>query len=270
MASMPTLFIPHGGGPCFFMEWNPPDTWHSMAAYLRGVPDDLPDRPQAIIVISAHWESATVTIQHNPSPPLLFDYQGFPAHTYQITYPAAGSPQLAGRIADLLTAAGIASTFDFDRGFDHGVFVPLKIAFPAADIPIVQVSLQAGFDPAGHLALGRALHPLREEGVLILGSGMSYHNMRTLMRNMHGGGPVAPDSELFDAWLTEVLTRRTPAARDQALINWETAPAARKAHPREEHLLPLLVVCGAAASEPGKKMLSDTVMGAMESAFQFN
>jgi len=269
MSRVPTVFIPHGGGPCFFMDWDPPDTWDRMAAYLRGVPEDIGCRPDAIVLISGHWEEKTVTIQNNPSPPLLFDYYGFPDSTYQIEYPAPGSPGLADRISSLLAQAGIASNHDSDRGFDHGVFIPLKLVFPDADIPIVQVSLRADLDPAAHIALGEALQPLRDDGVLILGSGMSYHNMRTLMANIRGGSGPAPESRTFDDWLGDVLTARNPEARKVALIDWEMAPAARMAHPREEHLLPLHVVSGAAGSDQGRRMLKDTVLGAVESAFQF-
>lgn len=269
MSRMPTLFIPHGGGPCFFMAWDPPDTWDRMAAYLRGVPADIGRRPEAIVLISGHWEEQTVTIQNNPAPPLLFDYQGFPDSTYRLEYPAPGSPGLADRISALLGQAGIASTYDTERGFDHGVFIPLKLAFPDADIPIVQVSLRTDLDPAAHFALGEALQPLRDEDVLILGSGMSYHNMRTLMANMRGGSQAAPESQRFDDWLGDVLAGGAPEARREALVDWETAPAARIAHPREEHLLPLHVVAGAAGPDAGRRMLKDSVLGAVVSAFQF-
>jgi aromatic ring-opening dioxygenase catalytic subunit (LigB family) len=182
MSRLPTLYIPHGGGPCFFMNWDPPDTWHRMAEYLRRVPDDVGVRPRALLVISGHWEEKVVTIQNNPAPPLLYDYHGFPESTYQITFPAPGAPEIAARISALLKAAKIESAYDRARGFDHGVFIPLKVAFPKADVPIVPVSLLASMDPAEHIRLGQALAPLRDEGVLIIGSGMSYHNMRTLSR----------------------------------------------------------------------------------------
>ncbi|HML08567.1 MAG TPA: class III extradiol ring-cleavage dioxygenase [Xanthobacteraceae bacterium] len=270
MARLPTLFIPHGGGPCFFMDWDPPDTWDRMADYLRRVPEDLEMRPKAMVVISGHWEEDVATIQNNPSPPLLYDYYGFPPSTYQITFPAPGAPDVAARVAELLGAAGIAWKYDHARGFDHGVFIPLKVAFPRADVPIVQLSLLASMDPAAHIALGRALAPLRDEGVLIVGSGMSYHNMRTLMANMRGGGRT-PDagSQRFDDWLEEVLTTATPEARAAALVAWDKAPSARDAHPREEHLLPLHVAVGAAGGDPGRRTLKDVVMGAVESAFRF-
>lgn len=272
MSRLPTLFIPHGGGPCFFMDWDPPDTWSRMAAYLRGVPDEVGSRPKALLVISGHWEEDVATIQHNPSPPLLYDYHGFPPSTYQIKFPAPGAPEVSARVAELLQAAGIACKFDHDRGFDHGVFIPLKVAFPQADVPIVQLSLLASLDPAEHIRIGRALAPLRDEGVLIVGSGMTYHNMRTLMASMRGGGNGAspdPGSQRFDNWLEEVVTRTAPDARAAALAEWDKAPAARQAHPREEHLLPLHVVVGAAGSDAGRRTLKDVVMGAVESAFRF-
>jgi len=269
MSKMPTLFIPHGGGPCFFMEWDPPDAWDQMAAYLRHVSKDVCHRPEAIVLISGHWEEEIVTIQNNPSPPLLFDYYGFPESTYQLEYSAPGSPALAERIAALLTKADVAWRYDSERGFDHGTFIPMKLAFPGADIPIVQISLQVGLDPAEHLVIGKALEPLRDKGILILGSGMTYHNMNMMMRNMHGGGVAVPESELFDDWLATVVTNCDPEARNQALIEWEQAPAARAAHPREEHFLPLHVVAGAAGSDTGKRMFRGTVLGAIESAYQF-
>src|SRR5205823_2443749 len=161
------LYIPHGGGPCFFMEWTmgPPDTWDRMAAWLRRIAGTLPEKPKALLVVSAHWEEEVPTVTTSPAPALLFDYYGFPKSTYELTWPAPGSPDLAKRVRDLLGGAGIESRADDARGFDHGVFVPLKVAFPEANIPTVQLSLRAGLDPAEHIAIGRALAPLRDEGV---------------------------------------------------------------------------------------------------------
>ena len=272
MSRLPTLFIPHGGGPCFFMDWDPPDTWDRMAAYLRSVPNEVGSRPKALVVISGHWEEPVATIQNSPAPALLYDYYGFPASTYQIRFPAPGAPEISARVAELLGAAGIAWKYDHDRGFDHGVFIPLKVAFPQADVPIVQLSLLASMDPAEHIRIGQALAPLRDEDVLIVGSGMSYHNMRTLMASMRGGADsrsADAGSQRFDDWLEEVLTRGTPDARIAAMEAWDKAPAARAAHPREEHLLPLHVVVGAAGNDPGRRTLKDVVMGAVESAFRF-
>lgn len=269
MSKMPTLFIPHGGGPCFFMDWDPPEAWDRMAEYLRAVPDQIGQKPEAIVLLSGHWEEDVVTIQNNPAPPLLYDYYGFPESTYQIPYPAPGSPNLAEQISALLTKAGIVWKYDRERGFDHGVFIPLKVAFPDADIPIVQVSLRTDLDAAAHLELGKALQPLRDKSVLIVGSGMTYHNMQVMMRNMQSGGGVAPGAKIFDQWLTEAMTNPDYRERNKKLVDWARAPSARDAHPREEHFMPLHVVAGAAGSDIGKKMLEDTVLGAIESAFQF-
>ena len=272
MSRLPTLFIPHGGGPCFFMDWDPPDTWERMAEYLRHVPEEVASRPKALVVISGHWEEDVVTIQNNAAPPLLYDYYGFPPNTYEIKFPAPGAPDVSARIAELLEASGIPWKYDRERGFDHGVFIPLKVAFPNADVPVVQVSLLASMDPAEHIKIGRALMPLREEGILIVGSGMTYHNMRTLMASMRGGanGKHADSgSERFDNWLDETLTKLPAEKRAQALAAWAEAPSARQAHPGEEHLLPLHVAVGAAGDDPGRCTLKDVVMGAVESAFHF-
>jgi aromatic ring-opening dioxygenase catalytic subunit (LigB family) len=250
---LPTLFIPHGGGPCFFMDPPPgaPHAWDRMAAYLRGVAASIGTRPNAILVISAHWETERPTVNSGHNPPLLFDYRGFPEHTYRLKYPAPGSPELAARVRGLLADAGIPADEDANRGYDHGVFVPFLLLYPDADIPIVQLSLRKDLDPAAHLAIGRALAPLRDEGVLIVGSGMSYHNLR-----LFGPGGGAP-SAAFDAWLQRSLLQSTPEQRWQALAHWQNAPAARAAHPREEHLLPLMVVAGAAQEERASCIYSE-------------
>ena len=169
----------------------------------------LPETPKALLVISGHWEEDVPTVLASPKPPLYYDYYGFPKHTYELAWPAPGSPELAARVRALLEAAGIASKSDDKRGFDHGVFVPLKVAFPDAAIPTVQLSLEHGLDPKEHLAIGRALAPLRDEGVLIVGSGMSYHNMRGFMSSSGRGA-----SERFDAWLEDVV-ERSPSERDR-------------------------------------------------------
>ena len=147
ISRLPTLYIPHGGGPCFFMDPSPglpTDMWDRMAAYLRGIAATLPTRPRALLVISAHWETRQLTVNAAEQSPLLFDYYGFPEHTYQLTYPVAGSPELAARVRALLSAAGIGSAEERQRGLDHGVFVPFKLIYPEADIPLVQLSLLQG------------------------------------------------------------------------------------------------------------------------------
>lgn len=264
MTTQPTFFIPHGGGPCFFMDWNPPDAWDNMRTFLEGLIPSLPECPKAILVITAHWEADKPTVSAQVAPDLLFDYNGFPPHTYELTWPAPGNPQLAQRIRDLLNDAGIDSAADSSRGFDHGVFVPMKVALPNADIPTVAMSLRGDLDPAFHIELGRALAPLRDEGVLILGSGFSYHNLGSMM----GGKDGPKGDETFDTWLTETLTG-DPATRTANLKNWENAPDARLAHPREEHLAPVFVAAGAALSDKGVKVYDDHVMGIRASGFQF-
>ncbi len=259
----PTIYLPHGGGPCFFMAWDPPHTWHRMQAWLSALPSMLPEPPKALLVISAHWETAEPEVTTSAAPALLYDYYGFPAHTYALQWPAPGSPKLARRTIELLQAAGVPCTGNAERGLDHGTFIPLKVAYPDAQVPTVQLSLQRGLDPAQHLTIGRALQPLRDEGVLILGSGMSFHDLRSF------GSPRAlTASQQFDAWL-QTTCAATAAERDSALAAWERAPAARQCHPREEHLLPLMVAAGAASADRGRTVFTDTVMGAVVSAVQF-
>ena len=262
---MPTWFLPHGGGPCFFMDWNPPDAWDRMADFLRNVASTLPRKPKALVLVSAHWLTRDVTVTSGAQPGLIYDYYGFPPHTYQLTYPAPGAPALANRIVETLRAAGIASCTDAERGFDHGMFIPLKLVFPEADIPVVQLSLNDSLDPVQHLEVGRALEALRDEDVLIIGSGMSFHNMRG-----YGDPRYGPVSDVFDAWLTEAV-EAAPAERNQRLAHWEQAPHARHCHPprAEEHLLPLMTVAGAAGQDAGRKVFSDRVMETTLSAFVF-
>ncbi|MDB5437074.1 MAG: extradiol ring-cleavage dioxygenase, class enzyme subunit [Phenylobacterium sp.] len=261
--TLPTLFIPHGAGPCFFMEWTrgPADTWDKTGAWLKGLVAGLPERPKAILIVSGHWEEPVFTVGSSAKPPMIFDYNGFPEETYRLRFDAPGSPALAKRVRELLGAAGFPSAEDAERGYDHGVFVPLKLATPEADIPVVQLSLRSDLDPEAHLAAGRALSPLRDEGVLIVGSGMSWHNMR-------GFSPAfTAKSEAFDAWLADALA--DPARRDEAIRHWDQAPYAREAHPREEHLAPLFVAAGAAEGEPGRLAFRDKAMDVALSGYEF-
>lgn len=266
-ARLPVWYIPHGGGPCFFMEppKGAPDAWTSMEAYLRGISGAVGARPRAILVVSAHWLETRPTATGAAAPPLIYDYYGFPPATYQLKYPAPGDPALAARIAELLAGAGIEAGVDAARGFDHGVFVPLLLLYPGADIPVVQLSLVAGLDPARHIAIGRALSPLREEGVLFVGSGLSFHNLA----NFYNADPrLLTLGEKFDAWLTSAATAE-PALRDAALAKWEEAPGARVSHPFEDHLLPLMVAAGAADADRGVRDYADHVFGAPVSGYRF-
>ena len=259
----PTFFINHGGGPCFFLEPGPMrDTWRELEAYLRGFMATLDQRPRAILIVSGHWEESMPTVNAGAHPPLLYDYGGFPDYTYRLIFPASGAPAVAARVNALLSAAGIASGSEPLRGWDHGVFVPLKVMLPDADMPVVQLSLQRGLDPAAHLAIGRALKPLRDEGVLILGSGQSYHNMRGF-----GRGAGDPKAEAFDEWLRDAMV--DARTRDGALIRWEDAPGARDAQPHEDHFLPLMVAAGAASGEPGSVDFHGHALGKPISGFRF-
>ena len=262
----PAIYLPHGGGPCFFMDPPPdePTRWVAMEAYLRGLAAKLPARPDALLVISAHWEMPQPTVLAAAAPALLFDYYNFPPHTYRLTYPAPGAPDLAGRVRRLLAAATIPSGEDTERGYDHGIFIPLKVAFPDATIPVLQLSLQSGLDPAAHIAIGKALRSLRDDNVLIIGSGLSFHNLRGL-----GDSRLDGPARAFDDWLTEVLCDGPVVEREARLAEWSQAPGARLCHPREEHLLPLMVAAGAGSGEPGRQVFSGTIWDKAVSAFHF-
>lgn len=265
--TMPTFFIPHGGGPCFFMDWRamggPADTWDKTAAWLRALISTLPERPKGIVVVSGHWEEPVFTASAAEQPGMIFDYYGFPPHTYELSYPAPGAPALANRIVGLLQDAGLPAATDATRGFDHGVFVPFLLIEPTATIPVVPLSLRATLDPEEHLAAGRALAPLRDEGILIVGSGMSFHNMRAFR------SPAAlKPSAVFDAWLTAAAEAPGPERR-AALAQWAEAPAGRDAHPREEHLIPMMVAAGAGLDDAGERVFTDNVMMADISGYRW-
>ena len=266
---MPSLYISHGGGPCFFMDWPgpPPNPWDPLAAYLRGAGAGLPRKPSAILVVSAHWEEPVVTLNTGAAPPLLFDYYNFPPHTYELKYPAPGAPALCHQVRRLLADAGIAAGEEPTRGFDHGVFVPFLLLYPDADVPVLQVSLRTDLDPRFHLEVGRALQPLRQEGVLIVGSGFSFHNMSAFF------GPnrdiLIPQSRYFDDWLTDVVERSDPRVRDSRLIDWANAPGGRASHPREEHLLPLMVAAGAGGTDQGRRVFAGDFLGLAYSCYQW-
>jgi aromatic ring-opening dioxygenase catalytic subunit (LigB family) len=263
MTRLPTFFIPHGGGPCFFMDWNPSGVWDGMAEYLKGFADDFRPDIKALIVISAHWEEDLVKVTGHANPELIYDYHGFPSHTYDLKWPAPGHPDLAVQVSDALNKGGIDCVVDEQRGFDHGVFIPLLLAFPKADIPTIQISLNSNLSPKTHLEIGQLLKPLRDEGVLIIGSGMSYHDVGALMGRKEVAG-----SDEFDHWLSDSILMPS-AEREERLLNWSNAPSARLCHPREEHLMPLHVVAGAAPEGRSQIDYSEKVLGAKISAYQF-
>ena len=242
----------------------PPDPmWRPMQAYLAGLIDSLPERPRAILLVSGHWEEDTVTVHTGERPGLLYDYYGFPEHTYALRWDAPGAPDVARRAADLLRGAGFPVREESARGWDHGVFVPMKAAVPGADIPLAQMSLRADLDPVDHIAIGRALAPLRDEGVLIVGSGMSFHNLR-----VRGIQATAPSDE-WDSALTDAVTDPDPVKRAARVAAWDALPHAHFAHPREEHLLPLMVALGAGGDDPAVRDFRDTVLGWIVSGYRF-
>lgn len=263
-ARLPTYFISHGGGPWPYVE-SLRLAMRQLELSLLDIPRQLGTQPAAILMISGHWEAAQFSVMTHPQPPMLYDYSGFPPHTYSVRYAAPGSPRLAQRVYDLLTAQNIVVERDAERGFDHGAFTPLAVMYPEANVPVVQLSLQAGYDPARHLAAGRALAPLRDEDILIIGSGLSYHNLR----NFGAGAKQA--SKTFDTWLQATLLSNEAAARTTGLMNWSQAPAARLAHPQADHLLPLMVALGAAENEDATLVYHEENLfgGVTASSFRF-
>ena len=243
--SLPVYFISHGGGPWPWLKREMPGVYDALEASLAAMPGEIGTTPKAVLVISGHWEEREFTVMTSPRPPMLYDYYGFPEFTYSVQYPAPGSPEVAARTLELLKAAGIPARADAERGFDHGTFAPLVAIYPNAEVPVLQLSLRADYDVDAHLALGRAIAPLRDEGVLIVGSGLSYHNLRML------GPGGTPPSHAFDRWLTHAVCNSTGEARNAQLRAWSKAPSARVAHPNEDHLIPLMAAVGAAENAAG-------------------
>jgi len=239
---MKPIFISHGGGPLPLLG----DPGHSeMVASLNELAKRI-QRPEAIVVVSAHWEEEVATLTASETPSLIYDYYGFPDESYTITYPCPGEPALASELYRLLEASGIEAKFDNERGLDHGVFVPLKIMYPEADIPCVQLSLLRSLDPLAHIAIGKALGCLARKNILFIGSGFSFHNLKAFF---------APEdtttgdlNNAFEQWLHDTCCNLeySEVERAHKLVNWTEAPGARFCHPREEHLLPLHVCYGVA------------------------
>lgn len=258
----PVLFIPHGGGPLPLLG----DRHHAeLVSFLGDITPAL-GRPAAIVVISAHWEAEVATVTSGTRPPLIHDYSGFPEEAYRIGYPVPGAPELAARICQLLAENDIGVQLDAQRGFDHGLFVPLKLMYPDAAIPCVQLSLVQGLDPELHIRIGEALSALRDSNILIIGSGFSFHNMRAF--SFRGETTPDPMNIRFEDWLQLTCTgdALTEAGRRQRLIEWEAAPHARYCHPREEHLLPLHV-CYGVAGTAARPVFSGKILGRQASAF---
>ncbi len=255
------VYFSHGGGPLPILG----DPSHqAMIDFMKKLPSRL-HRPDAILVISAHWEETAATLLGSPNPPMFYDYYGFPDAAYSITYPAPGSPDLAAQISGLLSGKGMPAMLDDQRGFDHGLFIPLKMMYPDADIPSLQLSLLKGLDPEMHIALGKALRGLLDENVLVVGSGFSFHNMGAF--SWDGAYHPDPANDAFQDWLFDTCTSAIPEnEREQALAEWYRAPAARYCHPRHEHLLPLHV-CAGMAGRPGELVFDDAILGKRGVAF---
>lgn len=255
----PILYIPHGGGPLPLLG----DREHqNLINFLKRIPSELGE-PLAILVISAHWEEEMPTIIGAKEPGIMYDYFGFPPEAYTIQYPVAGNFSLAQEIYDRLETRGIQARLDQQRGFDHGVFVPLKLMYPEASISCVQLSLIRGLNPTAHIELGKSLAALRKENILIIGSGFSFHNLRAFFSSE----PHSVDTQNieFDQWLIDTCTNESlsPTERERRLLEWESAPFARYCHPREEHLLPLHVCFGIASvgNSTAKVVFNQDVMG---------
>ncbi len=257
------VYFSHGGGPLPILG----DEGHkAMVAFMQKLPDQL-HRPDLILVISAHWEENAATLLGAANPVMFYDYYGFPAQAYEIQYPAPGSPAAAKRIAAILEGNHIPVKIDPQRGFDHGLFIPLKLMFPEADIPCLQLSLIAGLNPSAHLNLGKALRELLNENILVIGSGFSFHNMRAF--SWQSTTEPDPGNNAFQNWLIETCTGDlTQTERNQRLLDWAKAPAARYCHPREEHLLPLHV-CQGMADRPAQLIFDDTILGKRGVAFKW-
>jgi aromatic ring-opening dioxygenase catalytic subunit (LigB family) len=258
----PTFFLSHGGGPWHVIP-EMREQFSATEALFHELHRAVQKKPKAILMISAHWEESDFTVSTAQNPPMIYDYSGFPAHTYELQYPALGEPVLANHVKSLLDVGGIECALDATRGFDHGAFVPLMLMYPLADVPVVTLSIKANYNPLEHIKLGEALAPLRDEGVLIIGSGYTYHNMRG-----YGRVESMQASVEFEHYLTKSV-ESTQTVRNAMLIDWLQASFARQNHPREDHLVPLFVVAGAAGEDAGKRLLLDKAFGVVMANYQF-
>mmetsp|Transcript_2983 Transcript_2983/g.4903 ORF Transcript_2983/g.4903 Transcript_2983/m.4903 type:complete len:307 (+) Transcript_2983:59-979(+) len=267
---MPCVYVNHGGGPMPLLGQQP-----DLAAYLSGYAANLPSKPTAIVVVTAHWEEQKPTVSTGTNPQLYFDYGGFPPESYKYKYPAPGSPALAKQIDGLLQGAGIKTATNSNRGWDHGVFVPMMLMFPDASVPIVMLSCLASQDAAAHLAMGEALRPLRDQGVLLVGSGASFHNFNTFFaRDPTVRGRGEQHSRDFDRFLREQLDGSVPySTRKASLVEWRKHPSSYEAHPRgaAEHLMPFFVCFGAAgeATKVNADPKATPSTGLAASSFEF-
>lgn len=266
-ALLPTFYISHGGGPWPWLKKTGFGVaFEKLEKSLVELSEEVGKKPRAILVVTAHWEANKFLVSSAAHPGMVYDYYGFPPETYQIKYGAPGAPEIAQTVSQMLEKGGIPTDLDKERGFDHGTFSLMKILYPNEDMPILQLSIQTGYDPEVHWRVGELLAPLREQGVLIIGSGSSFHDLRAFKT-----GSSDEESAAFDEWLTETLVNCTSEERRRRLVRWENAPHARDAHPREDHLIPLMVVVGAACKDPSKQIYhEDDFVGSISiSSFQF-
>jgi 4,5-DOPA dioxygenase extradiol len=256
------IYLSHGGGPLPLLG---EPRHRQLVEFLQQIPATLVT-PAAIVVISGHWEKPLPTVTGGAAPPLLYDYFGFPEEAYSIAYPAPGEPQLARSIHRLLEDHGIAADLDDRRGFDHGLFIPLKIMYPKADIPCVQLSLLTSLRPDEHIRLGKALGQLRRENLLIIGSGFSFHNLESFFQPPSEEGRAANAD--FEQWLLDTFADKelSEEERERRLLLWDLAPGARFCHPRAEHLLPLHV-CYGIAGRAAARIYGMEIMGKRASAY---
>ena len=270
---LPAIYLPHGGGPWHLPGGDSMDLpgYAALRSWIGTLAAYRDAGMRAILMISAHWEASVPTVHAGAAPGLLYDYYGFPQSAYRLSWPAPGEPGVAAEAAALLGAAGFEVGRELERGFDHGAFVPLMIAFPKPTSPSRNsrswpASTRRSWPSRRSARRVRGAARARERGVLIVGSGMSYHNLRGFFS---GGPAVARDSAAFDAWLGEAAALPDPEARGEALSRWREAPAALSCHPRSEHLAPLFVAAGAGGADPGVREFGGTLMGATVSGFRF-
>ena len=270
---LPVFFIPHGGGPWPFMhgpEGILPDNdpWKELQNYMQGFDAALGRRPKAVLVISAHWaDTEALTVSTAKQPGMYFDYYGFPPHTYALNYPAHGAPDIAEHVRGVLADSGIETNADAERGYDHGVFIPFMMMYPKADVPIVMMSLDPAMTAERHFTIGKALERLRDEDILIVASGLSYHNMRMFYRR----DPAhIEQANRFDAWLKDALETPDTEKRLAQLAAWKDNPDALASHvPDHDHLIPVFVAAGAAGSDAGKLAFHGNFLGKHYSAYRF-
>lgn len=265
----PIIFLPHGAGPLPLLGNKDYGNEH-LVPFLKSI-SQLTAEPSAILIISAHWEAQQASLTSGKQPHIMFDYGGFPDEAYHLQYPVSGQPALAQEIYQLIKKSGMEVKLEPKRGFDHGVYVPLKLIYPEAHIPCIQLSLIKGLKPDEHIALGKILAGLRQKNVLIIGSGMSFHNLRLFFRPEQES---YQKSKAFDLWLIDTCTNASLSIeeKEHRLIAWKKAPYAEYCHPREEHLLPLHVCFGAASKDTptASVIFNEVFMGVVISGFIWN